>query len=169
MRKIICSVVIVLLIFILAACNSAQTNLDNAVLFYYAHNDIVYGVESGVITSTFVNTDAASDDYITLLKLYFNGPTNYDCISPFPAGTTMEEFSFDNNKVQIVLSPHMATITDSELTVALACLTRTVLEMTSASTLQIEIMNNKIWGEDHVTFSLNSFEYYDDVEPVNMR
>jgi len=167
MNKLFRFVCVTILVFSLLGCDTSHDNNENGIVFYYINNEIEYGRASGVITSTVVDTNVEPDDYESLLTLYFNGPTNYECVSPFPAGTTMEDFSTDGRKAQILLSPHMATIKDAELTVALACLTRTVIELTGVDTVQIQILRNTIYGENSVTLSLNSFDYSDDVMPGN--
>ena len=166
MKRYICFVLAAVLVLSLCGCASPDNN-TNPVVFYYINNEIEYGTESGVITSTVANVNIDPSDYESLLKLYFNGPTNYECISPFPAGTTIEEFSVEGQRAHILLTPHMATIQDAEFTVALACLTRTVIELTGVDTVQIRILKNTILGEESITLSLNSFDYSDNVMPDN--
>ena len=165
MRKLICFFATIITVFSLFGCSVSPIEEGNSVVFYYIHNEIEYGTDSGVITPAVVNVNVKPDNYDALLTLYFNGPTNYECISPFAAGTTFVELGIANNKAQITLSPHMATLDNSTLTVALACLTRTIVEMTGVDTVQIRIQNSKIYGEESVTLSLNSFAYFDDVMP----
>lgn len=167
MIKFIC--LIITIISLLLGCDASRENLGESVVFYYIRNEIEYGSVSGVITPTAISATTEQNNFESLLKLYFNGPTNYACISPFAAGTTMTEFSVDGNKAQILLSPHMATLQDSAMTVALACLTRTVVEMTGVTTVQIRIQNNKIYGEDSITLSPNNFTYFDEVTPEDAR
>ncbi len=161
MKKIICIITAAVFIFLLAGCDRTSDTASNTVVFYYIYNEIEYGTSSGVITPTTVEVEDVGN-YEQLLAKYFNGPTNYDCISPFPAGITLEELEISHNKAQILLSPHMATISGSPLTVALACLTRTVIEMTNVQTVEIRIQNNQINGADSLILSLNNFTYFDD-------
>lgn len=169
MKRLISFTITLFLPFLLFGCDKLSVNDEKTVVFYYIHNEIEYGSSSGVITSNVVNIDTDSDNYEALLELYFNGPTNYECISPFAAGTTMVEFGIDGTKAQILLSPHMATLRDSTMTVALACLTRTIVELTGAITVQVRIQNNKIFGEDSITLSLKNFNYFDDISPNESR
>lgn len=163
MRKTICITMAVCLLSLFTGCTNTASTPNDSVVFYYIHNDLEYGTDSGVVTSTVVEEIEVGTDYYALLEKYFNGPTNYDCISPFPAGITLEELNVDNNKAQLLLSPHMATLSGASMTVALACLTRTVVELTGVSTVQIEIQNNQILGADSLTLSVNKFAYCDTV------
>lgn len=165
MRKLICYITAGVLIILSTGCNKAPDLNSNTVVFYYIYNEIEYGTSSGVITPTIVETQEDTGDYEKLLKRYFRGSTNYDCISPFPAGITLEELQIYHDKAQILLSPHLATISGSQLTIALACLTRTVIEMSNVKTVEIRIQNNQINGADSLTLSLNNFTYFDDTQP----
>lgn len=163
MKRLIC-LITVALIFLLTGCTKAPDTDSNTVVFYYIYKEIEYGTSSGVIRPSVVEVKEDFGNYEKLLAKYFNGPTNYDCISPFPAGITLEGLEIDRNKAQILLSPHLATISGSQLTVALACLTRTVIEMTDVQTVEIRIQDNQINGADSLTLSLNNFTYFDDTK-----
>lgn len=162
MKRLFCLMIAVIL-FLLPACTETVGEAEN-ITFYYIHNDIEFGSESGVITPTVVQIKNKTKDYRQLLDRYFNGPTNYDCVSPFPAGITLEDLQIDNNKVQLLLSPHMSVLSGVDFTIACACLTRTVIEMTGVQYVQIQIENNLIYGQDSVTFNLSSFSYWDNAD-----
>ena len=163
MKRLTFFIVVVLLV-LLTGCYNATEIDSNIVTFYYIHNEIEYGTSSGVITPMTVEAKPDAKKKKKLLTIYFNGPTNYECISPFPAGITLEELQINRDKAQLLLSPHMATISGLELTVSLACLTRTVIEMTNVRTVEIRIQNNQIDGADSITLSLNNFTYFDDTQ-----
>ena len=57
----------------------------------------------------------------------------------------------------------MATLSDSSFTIACACLTRTVIEMTGVKALQLKIHSRQINGADSLLLTLNDFTYWDDV------
>lgn len=168
MKNVACIILIIFTV-LFAGCNQAAERNTNYVTFYYINNEIKYGTTSGIITSTVPDLKDVINDHRKVLEIYFNGPTNYDCISPFPAGITLEDLQVDSSKAEILLSPHMATLSGASMTVALACLTRTVIELTGVDTVDIRIQNNKINGADSITLTLNSFLFWDDIleEPTN--
>ena len=167
MKRLLCVMIAVVLSIISVGCNRHNASKANTATFYYIHNDINYGTTSGVIASMTVELPGGALNYKRVLDQYFNGPTNYDCISPFPAGISLEDIQINNDKAELLLSPHMAILTDASLTVALACLTRTVIELTGVKAVQISIQNNQINGSDTITLALNNFAYFDDVQPVS--
>mgnify|MGYP003304105486 CR=1 FL=1 len=163
MKKSVCIVVCLTMLLLMTACGQADIPSANTVKFYYIHNELQYGTESGVITPAVINGQYDEDDYQLLLEKYLNGPTDYESISPFPAGITLKDFQIVGEKALLVLSPHMGTLSGSSMTVALACLTRTVIEMTGVEAVQISIENQQINGVDFITLTLNNFSFWDDV------
>ena len=163
MKKSVCIAIAIVLLILMTGCEQPDTTAADTVLFYYIHNEFEYGTESGVITSTAVTPKYDENDYQILLEKYLNGPTDYKSISPFPAGITLEDFQIVGDKAQVVLSPHMGMLSGSSRTVAFACLTRTVIEMTGVSAVQIGIENQQINGSDFITLTLNSFSFWDNM------
>ena len=149
----------------LSACSFSTTEPDSLTFYYIKSKDNFDGI-SDIIVPFYPNTSITNDSYAELLGLYFNGPTNYSCYSPFPAGTTLEELNVTRSKAKLTLSPHFATISDVELTIACACLTKTVIGITGVNSVQILVNGAQLCGEDSLTFNLNSFTYYDEL-PAN--
>lgn len=153
-----------LLMFAIILLSSCSTNpKDNAsfTTFYYVANEPVYDPGSSALVPVHENLREHADDYSALINIYLRGPTTYDCISPFPGGTTLENLQVDNNRATITLSPHFATLTNADLLIACACMTRTLLEMTGVNTVQIKVENGFLNGEESMTFTLGSFVYND--------
>lgn len=163
MKKAVCILICLAMLFLMTGCSQADVQSANTVHFYYIHNELEYGTESGVVAPTVIDVQYDESDYQLLLEKYLNGPTNHELISPFPAGITLEDFQIVGEKALLVLSPHMGTLTGSSMTVALACLTRTVIEMTGVNAVQIRIENQQINGADIITLTLNNFSLWDDV------
>lgn len=163
MIKSVCIAIAIVLLILMTGCEQPDTTAANTVLFYYIHNEFAYGTESGVIASTALTQKYDENDYQVLLEKYLNGPTDYKSTSPFPAGITLVDFQIVGDKAQVVLSPHMGMLSGSSRTVAFACLTRTVIEMTGVSAVQIGIENQQINGSDFITLTLNSFSFWDNM------
>ena len=169
MKKLISSVLIFAAIMLFTGCQNTKTDLSDTVTFYYIHNEPAYGTLHGIMAANVIELDDPQPNYDVLLDQYLGGHADEDCISPFPSGTKLENLEIGNEKAQLVLSPHMSALSGADLTVAFACLTRTVIELTDVKTVQIKIMDNQINGSDFVTFTLNSFAQYDEVQPQSGR
>lgn len=150
---------------VLSGCGKGDASSKNILHCYYMHNELKFGDESGVIVSANREIDGNTDDYFLSISQYLNGPTSYDCISPFPAGTVLEDLSWDQNRVQIVLSPHITTLSGVDLMVACACLTKTVAELTGIDTVQIRSSSGLLNGEQVLTLTSANFMFWDQAMP----
>lgn len=155
------------LALLITGCNKSHTTATNSVRYYYINHEVEFGSESGIIVPTVREIEGSADDYFNLVSQYLNGPTSYDCISPFPAGTTLEELNWDQNRVQIVLSPQITTLSGLDLMVACACLTKTVTELTGINTVQIRSSGGLLNGEQVITLNSDSFMLSDQSTPHN--
>lgn len=155
------------LALLITGCNQSHPTSANSVRYYYVNHEVEFGTESGIIVPTVREIEGRSDDYFYLVSQYLNGPTSYDCISPFPAGTALEELNWDQNRVQIVLSPQITTLSGLDLMVACACLTKTVAELTGINTVQMRSSGGLLNGEQTITLTSDSFMLWDQSTPRN--
>lgn len=160
MKRFMCTLLASILIAMLCACNSAQ-QIEVPVNYYYRTRQVQYNSDTGVISAEIREAKGSKENYHHLIEQYLNGPKSNHYISPFPAGTTLEELNVDNNRVQIVLSPHMALLSGSELMIACICLARTLLEMTGVKYVQISAENSLLNNEQSITLSSDSFVLID--------
>lgn len=161
MKRLICIFLSFALLLVFSGCTNESQKIIKPVNFYYRTTPVTYGADASVITAEVREAYGNSSNYQYLIEQYLNGPKTYDCISPFPAGITLEEFSLSGNRVQILLSPHMAVLSGSELMVACACLAKTVIEMTGVDTVQISAENSLLNNEEVITLNTDSFAYWD--------
>ena len=161
MKRIICICLLLSILLLASACDAVKNNLQSTVTYYYRTTETDYSTSSGMITAEVREIKGHADDYSKLIEQYLNGPKSYDCISPFPAGTALEEFNIDSNAVQLVLSPHMTTLSGAELTFACACITKTVIGLTGVRSVQISTTSGTLNGSDSITMTEDSFLLWD--------
>lgn len=161
MKKYICYLLVFACMLCLCACNDSTKEIKQPVNYYYCSVPMEYGSDVSIITAEVREAFGYSNDYHSLIEQYLNGPKTYDCISPFPAGTTLEDFLLSGNKAQIMLSTHMSVLSGSELMLACACLTKTVCELTGARSVQISSDGGMLNGEESITLTADSFTYVD--------
>lgn len=161
MKRLI--ILLLSVMMLLTGCTSTK-NISRTVQFYYIHNEIEFGSKSGVIASNTVQIKYKNEDNLQILNRYFNGPTNYECISPFPAGITLIDFETTQDTARLTLSPHMSMLSGIDFTVACACLTRTVIELTGVQTVHLSIQDNLIDGQESIRLTMSSFTYWDDTD-----
>ena len=95
-----------------------------------------------------------------MLRRYFAGPQSETLNTFLPRGTELVSFyDFDGN-VQIILSPQISQLSEAELTVACACITRTVIELTDATSVQISADDNSLGDIEAKRFTTEDFVYF---------
>lgn len=162
MKQILSVLLILCLIFALSSCTNNRSNTVNQVTYYYRTAEVEFGPESSMIAAEIRNIKGYTDDYPHLVEQYLYGPVSDDCVSPYPAGITLEELNIDDNKVQIMLSPHLALLSGAELMTACACLAKTLMELTGLKTIQISADSGLLNGMEVITLTEDDFVYWDD-------
>lgn len=157
MRRIICCFLVIASVFLLCSCSPRNEQSENTVTFYYRNPKTKFGENAKVIIGENRETSSQNQDYQALIEQYLNGPRNYDSVSPFPAGTTLSELSIDSTTAYVVLTPHIATLSSSELMVACACMTKTIIEMTGVHSVKITTADGTLNGEDAIILTADSF------------
>ena len=161
MKKVFLTILILFLVTGLVGCASEQYVDTIEVTFYYTQTELDHGSDTPLLMKVIRSVSAEDNDYEAILKIYLNGPTTYDCVSPFPGGTELVEMYVDGHKANIVLSPHIGTLAPARQTVAFACLSKTVIELTKVSSVQIRLQDSLINGKEFITFDSNSFVFFD--------
>ena len=157
MKKVTLFLLVFTLLAVLSACQKDIVAVKNPVTYYYKTTNTDYNATSGMVASEVRDATGHNNEYPYLIEQYLNGPRSSDCVSPFPAGTTLEEFELDTNKAMVKLSPHISTLSGANLMFACVCLTKTVSEMTGARSVQIAIVDGTINGNSTVTLTPDSF------------
>lgn len=157
MKKVIC--LFLCMILLLPGCAKQDEQMLHPVTFYYKVSEPEYGENSPLIASEVRDLKEHKSDYNYVLNEYLNGPRKSGCISPFPAGTTLDDMLMGGTKVNIVLSGHFTYATSSEMMLACACLTKTVTELTGVKTVQISVSTGDINGQEYLRFTADDFRF----------
>lgn len=161
MKRFITMVSLLLCLLFLFGCENKSNNATHSVTFFYVQNEDDFNSETPIVVAYQTNTAIEPEDHRALLELYLNGPTTYNCISPFPGGIQLEDYYMVGNRAELTFSPHLTTLSGSDLMVACACITQTVISITQAKYVQISVTGQKINGQDAVTFTSDSFSFFD--------
>lgn len=131
MKRIIILILVLSSLFAFTSCSayygrSVKNNID----FYYLKRMPEYNIEDGIICPIKKQVDKYSSDeeWIKLINLYLKGPDDGNYISPFPPNTTLKRFSFDGDTLTVFLSNQISQLDGYDLTLACACLTKTVMK-----------------------------------------
>ena len=129
MKRSLC--LLLCLCLFLSGCSGEL--MKNPVTFYYPRREYQYGAEDGVISSEQREASGHADDLRYLLSLYLIGPSGEDLVSPLPWGTRLLEVTQQDGVITLALTDTTQSMTDTEFTLACACLTMTTLSITGGS------------------------------------
>ena len=126
MKRLIGFLFLPLLILLLAGCGSSS--LEGISFFYCRHpNAYQYFESDGVIAAESRDLSGHNGDLQYMIALYLAGPLEESLISPFPRNTRLIEAKKQNSTIHIELSDLGNSMTDSEFSLAAACLSKTCM------------------------------------------
>lgn len=163
-KRFICLVLLFSLCLSLPACHQQQEKIQVPVTFYYPRTESNFGTADSLISPVTAEGINHIDDPIGLLNLYLQGPSNDNCRSPFPTNTQVVSMEQVNGIIRITLSPNFATLTGLELTIACACLTLTVLDLTGGNSLRISVPGATLNGAEYIRMDRNCVNLLDVIE-----
>ena len=163
MKRWLALILVIILCFSGCALEAGTNN--NAVDFYYlrTHSGTYDSFFSaGAIGSETRFIPAHQQDLNYMLSLYLQGPSNPELESPFPVGCKVLELHEGDSQLTLVLNPIIAAKNDMDLTIACACLAKTCMAMTGATTIQVEshdqdgkILFTRIFTKDNLLLTDN--------------
>ncbi len=160
MKKTLCILLILILVLSQTACGKNDKQIVAPVNFYFPLANTAYGTQSGVIGVEQFDSKDHETDYSYLLRRYFEGPQSETLNTFLPKGTELISFYDFDGKVQIILSSQISQLSEADLTVACACITRTVMELTDADSVQISANDNSLGDIEANRFTLVDFVYF---------
>ena len=154
MKKILILILSIFLLVSLCACNKQQTSFVTPVQFYYRNATVSYNSESAVICGE--TREGNGYELIDLIDQYLQGPVSDEFLSPFPAGITVLSLETAEGKASVSLSEPFTELNGIELTLACACLTKTVMELTGTTAVEISVPNVSLNGSTSITMDAQS-------------
>lgn len=159
MKRIISLILIVCLLIPLTGCGWNASQFP--VTFYYRRTETAYGTDSGIIAPEL--RDIRSEGHLgSVLSVYLKGPISKDLESPFPRDTEILFWSLQHNTLRITMNETFGDMSGVELTIACACLAKTIFGMSEVDQIQIQAENTTLGGEPILSFSRTNVSLYDD-------
>lgn len=153
---VLAAVIVLSVIFI------PQGDSTGTVTFYYARSEFQYGSPEGAIGSEQRNISGHEDDLNYLLALYLEGPLDKSLRSPLPGKHYVRILDLDQrgDALHIKLSDLSSVMTDSQFTLAAACLTRTCMGIHNVQAVQIDS------GVRSIRMNHANLQFYDESTSV---
>ena len=136
MRKLLSILLCLALLLPILGCTE-ENQPEKPVNFYYRRAEIAYKDDSGVIAAEQRESAGHEGDIRYLLFAYFDGPLSDQFRQVFPENLSVISLHYAENTAKITLSFHLAQLSGMDLTIACACLTMTIIELTGVESVQI--------------------------------
>lgn len=133
MKRILSLLLTVLIFLSLTGCG-----IHDYAGFYYRRADYISEAQEPVIAKESREVTGHANDLTYLLSLYLMGPLDKKLQSPFPANTRLVSARMEDSTLTLQLSRQADDLTDSDYSLACACLTMTCMEITSATDVIIQ-------------------------------
>ena len=168
MKKWLCLFLIFALCLPLLGCKPEPNDIEDPVNFYYRRSadSITYGKADGVIAAEQREGYGHRDDPAYLIALYLKGPAGTGMNRTFPKGVELVKFSVEGNCAYVTVSDFFSTLTGMNLTLACACLTLTVCELTGAQQVTVSTVNTLLDGNRTVTMTPEDLLFLDENDSV---
>ena len=149
-------------VILIAVAASPREELSGNVTFYYVRSEFAYGTEYGAIGSELREVGGHEEDLNYLLALYLEGPLSAGLRSPLPGKASVQilDLSQKGDALHIRLSDLSSVMTDSQFSIACACLTKTCLGIHHVQAVQIES------GDRVVRMNPANLQFYDESTSV---
>lgn len=136
MRRFPCILISVILLGLLAGCQTTDNNLTK---FYYCRDpqSSPYFEEDCIIHSEMRDLTGHRKDLQYMLGLYLAGPMDEGFIIPFSKQTRLLSVQQEGTEILIELSDHTKSLSDSDFSLSCACLTLTCMDFTQCQSVTI--------------------------------
>lgn len=160
MKRVMTTTAAFMLLLALAGCSLIKGNPEDRASFYFSRAEFTYGTAESVIVAEQRDIAGHAGELHYLLSLYLMGPLDEELISPFPGSTKLVSAVLIDSTLTVEITPIEKDMTDTEFTLACACLSMTCLELTDAAEVTI------ISGERTVTMGADDLLLFDDPIPT---
>ena len=157
MRKILCFILILCCLFGVVGCSGENAAPNSTVTVYYQREKPVYGTADGVIASTAMDASGHEKEYSYLLNQYLKTTPGSGFSETFPNGVILIGFTVEGLTAKVILSDRIADLSGMKLTIALTCLTQTILSMTGCQEVIISAASKQLDGKNFVTLNQDSY------------
>ena len=162
MRQFLSIFLALMILLTCAACQQESETPENSVTVYYRASAISYGTAEGVIRPCLLDTTNQENDAVHLLNAYFSRDLSEEFAATFPQSTRLVSLSLDGLTAKIILCDDFAMLSGLDLSIACACLTKTVISLTGCQEVIISTESAQLDGHNFITLTQDSYLLLDE-------
>ena len=157
MKRLLCLTLVIATLFMFSGCQNDNKPPQSTVTVYYKAANITFLTQDGVVAPYDLDATGHETDNSFLLNAYLTGQVPDGFVATFPAGTTLKSLNLDGLTAKIVLDDAFATLKGLDLSIACACLTRTVISLTGCHEVIISAETTQLDGKNFITLTQDSY------------
>lgn len=161
MKRVIAIILLLVCVLSFFGCQDRYSEVQVPVTVYYKRAQMDYGTPDGVITTAVLESAGHETDIVFLLQQYLCGPESSELSPTFPAQTRLISYHLEGLTAKIVLSDQLAQLTGIELSIACACLSKTIMSLTGCQEVIISAEHEQLDNNHYITVSSNSYLFQD--------
>jgi len=138
MKHFFCVILILFLCIPALGCQSDTKRIDTPANFYYRRSEIGYWSENGVIQAETRDISGVEQAPEKILSLYLDGPVSEEYRQIFPGSLTLISMQITDTTATLHLSDSLHQLSGVDLSIACACLSMTVMDLTGTETVLIQ-------------------------------
>jgi len=166
MKRLISILFCICMFLPLFGCAQEET-IQKPVTFYYRRSEVAYGESDGVIATEQRESLGHEGDILYLLSQYLSGPQSGKLAQTFPDDLVIVSLHYENNLAKIIFSYHLAELSGLDLTIACACVTKTVIELTGVEAVQMSAAGELLNEYQSITMDSDCLLLLDTVHKQN--
>ena len=162
MKRVLCIFLCLCCFVGMVGCSAHRSTPKNTVAVYYKREKPVYGTADGVIAEVQLDSTDHENEYVYLLNQYLMSTPEDGLTLPFPKGVSLVGFKLEGLTAKVIFSNRLADLTGMNLTIALICLTQTIMSVTGCHEVIISAASMQLDGQNFVTLNRDSYLLLDD-------
>lgn len=147
----------------LCGCGGKNVSYSNPIDFYFLDAEEQFGAQTGALAQETVDLLTNDVQIQQILDRYLKGPTEDGLRSPFPAGLKAEVESLQDGELDIRLSSEFDALSGVSLTLAAACLTMTLTQISGVDSVMLETGSGVLSQQANEAYSARRFLFYDEL------
>lgn len=164
MKRIVSFLLLICLCFMTCGCRQETEPAKKPVTFYYCRTEFDHGSDDSVILGETRESAEFEGNLMGLLNLYLQGPLSENLRPTFPAGTKLKEYRVEGNTAVLTVTDQLSLAKGIDLTVACACLAKTVMSLTGLKDVQIQAQTVNLENNAYIFMDQNSILLLDGTE-----
>jgi len=162
MKRVLCIFLCLCCFTGMIGCSAHRSAPENTVAVYYKREKPVYGTADGVIAEARLDSTDHENEHVYLRNQYLKSAPGEGLSLPFPSGVSLVGFKLEGLTAKVIFSNRLADLTGMDLTVALICLTQTIMSITGCHEVIISAASMQLDGQNFVTLNRDSYLLLDD-------